>query len=126
MLNYVWLAIAVIVVRMMYTRHYPIYGIPCIQNIDQIQNRDMIILDIRDYNTNHLISSDLHIPVAYLKRFYKEIPDQPVHIIAENTLDRNVGVRFLQKKGVFVKSYSLTTCDCKKNRKKGALQYGIQ
>ncbi|MFE0561855.1 hypothetical protein ACFW1D_05085 [Priestia megaterium] len=71
-------------------------GIPCILK-NKLKDFTIIVLDIRDYNETSTYSEDdtLYIPFAYLKRFYVEIPQGKIHVIAEDKLELNLGVRFL-------------------------------
>ncbi|MFX3624810.1 MAG: rhodanese-like domain-containing protein [Ectobacillus sp.] len=114
MFNIFLIAIAVFAAAFLYKRYYPVRSVPCIQNWRGIQKENAVILDIRDYNesSHDPIAHALNIPYAYLPRFYKDIPAKPVHVVASQKLDRNLGIRFLTKKGFEVKSYSLTECPC--------------
>ena len=40
---------------------------------------------------------------AYLKQYYHEIPNKPLHLIVHNKVDRNLSIRFLRKKGSIFK-----------------------
>ncbi|WP_217448320.1 sulfurtransferase [Bacillus tequilensis] len=95
----------------MYRRYYPVTGISCIHK-EEIEMINMTILDIRHYNDVPNVSDDrmLHIPYAYLKRFYLEIPRDKIHIIARDRVELHLGVRFLKRKGIHVNSYELATC----------------
>nr|WP_318281014.1 sulfurtransferase [Paenibacillus bovis] len=75
---------------------------------------EIVILDIRDYNVEaHHQQSDIRIPHAYLKRFINEIPNQKLHVIANDRLELNLGLRFLLSKGYRVSSYQISNCPCK-------------
>jgi hypothetical protein len=104
-----------------YKRYVPVKDVPCIENEHVIKNGNTAILDLRDYNESDLHLNAIHIPYAYLPRFYKEIPHIKVHVIAANRLELNLGLRFLKRKGFNVTSFELKDCPCKK----GILDYGI-
>jgi rhodanese-related sulfurtransferase len=112
----------------MYNRYYPVQGVPCINEENGLTDDSITILDIRDYNeaASGSVPDSLNIPYAYLKRFYKEIPHNKIHVIASCQLELNLGLRFLKRKGFDITSYELTECRCKKKYKKGVLNYGIR
>lgn len=84
-----------------------------LQNKSQV-DEDVILIDLRDYNisTKNPISEAINIPIAYLKRYYRDIHAKKVHVIASDQLEKNMGIRFLRKKGFKISSYSLTNCNC--------------
>jgi rhodanese-related sulfurtransferase len=98
----------------LYRRYYPVSGVPCI-DIDDERIKDMIVLDIRDYNetTEQPIANSLHIPYAYLKRHFSNIPSKSIHIIANDEIEKNLGIRFLRRHGFDVQSYSIIHCPCR-------------
>jgi hypothetical protein len=110
-----------------YKRYYPVKGIPCIDPMKQPQNGEITFLDIRDYNEVNKTDDymTLHIPYAYLKRFYKDIPKNDIHLIAQDPLELNLGIRFLERKGFKVISYSLSNCPCDQKGVKGIARNGI-
>ncbi|WP_132004026.1 sulfurtransferase [Mesobacillus foraminis] len=104
----------VLLVVILYTRYFPVFGVPC-KDLANGQNKHTnTIVDIRDYNvsTKNPVNGAIVIPTAYLKRFSDEIPSKEVHIVAANQLEKNVGVRYLRKKGFKVNGYTLTDCQC--------------
>lgn len=98
----------------LYRRYYPVSGVPCIDIADG-RIKDMVVLDIRDYNesTEQSIAHSLHIPYAYLKRNFSTIPSKSVHIIANDEIEKNLGIRFLRRHGFDVQSYSIIHCPCR-------------
>lgn len=112
---YTGIALTIIFSRMLFKRYFPIWGIPCISYFSDINYDNRVILDTRNYNESihELVPESIQIPYAYLARYYHEIPDKPIHLIANNTLDRNLSIRFLRAKGFEIKSYSLIQCICK-------------
>ncbi|MFS0672598.1 sulfurtransferase [Ornithinibacillus contaminans] len=97
---------------MLYRRYFPVRGIPC--KMSGHDKTSTVVLDIRDYNieTNHN-QSDMRIPYAYLKRFVQEIPHQTLHVIANDRLELNLGLRYLRSKGYQVASYHISNCPCR-------------
>lgn len=73
----------------LYRRYYPVSGVPCIDIADK-RIKDMVVLDIRDYNetAEQPIANSLHIPYAYLKRHFSTIPSKSVHIIANDEIEK--------------------------------------
>jgi rhodanese-related sulfurtransferase len=102
-----------------YRRYYPINGIPCIHDSDRDET-DVVVLDIRDYNEagEFPVANSLHIPYAYLKRLFSTIPNKPIHVVAQDEVEKNLGIRFLLRHGFHVKSYSLACCPCYERREK--------
>lgn len=77
--------------------------------MEEVDSTSVTILDIRPYNiSNGAVPGAINLPFSYLMRSYKEIPEQPIHLIATDAIEKNLGARFLQKKGFDVVSYSLT------------------
>ncbi|UYY96822.1 sulfurtransferase [Peribacillus frigoritolerans] len=101
-------------------------GIHCIKK-NKLKDSTIIVLDIRDYNETSKYPEDytLNIPFAYLKRFYMEIPQGKIHVIAEDKLELNLGLRFLIKKGFSINSFELTKYPCTVNQKKRMLDHGV-
>ncbi|SFC37199.1 hypothetical protein [Bacillus sp. UNCCL81] len=102
--------------RKLYIRYFPIRDIKCVDSssiTSEISTTQ--IIDVRDYNESNKmpIINALNIPIGYLKRSYKDISNIEIHIVASNKLEKNLGIRFLRKKGFKIIGYSLTTCDCK-------------
>jgi rhodanese-related sulfurtransferase len=108
------LIIFVLLFVALYRRYYPVSGIPCIDIADE-RIKDMIVLDIRDYNetTEQPIANSLHIPYAYLKRHFSTIPSKSIHIIANDEIEKNLGIRFLRRHGFDVQGYSIIHCPCR-------------
>jgi hypothetical protein len=98
----------------LYKRYYPVKGYPCIDQERVLKDKNVTILDIRDYNETELVSGIhiINIPYAYLKRHYKEIPNDKIHVVAENKLELNLGIRLLKEKGIKIGSYMLKNCPC--------------
>jgi hypothetical protein len=102
----------------LFKRYYPVKGYPCIDQESVLKNKNITILDIRDYNEGSVILSGfklINIPYAYLKRYYKEIPKGKIHVVAKNKLELNLGLRLLKAKGIKIASYMLINCPCKQN-----------
>jgi len=85
---------------------------------------DAAILDIRDYNeAKDTPDESIHVPYGYLRRFWKEISFQHIHVIASNQIELNLGLRYLLKKGFTVMSYEIADCPCK--RRNGGPNHGV-
>ncbi|TKC19522.1 hypothetical protein [Robertmurraya kyonggiensis] len=107
--------LAGLVIIFMLLRYLPVFGVHCIHLFD-IDEKDLTVVDVRDYNRAYKDSfhSTINIPVAYLNRYFHEIPGKKVHVVAANPLEKNISIRFLRKKGYHVKSYTLTDAKCDK------------
>ncbi|APH04797.1 hypothetical protein [Bacillus weihaiensis] len=93
-------------------RYRSLNRVPCIDVLHA--SSEEVIVDFRDYNdvTNKKVSEAIVIPIAYLKRYYHEIPSKQVHVVASTKLEKNIGIRFLQKNGFHVSGYTLSECMC--------------
>ncbi|MGE6261304.1 hypothetical protein ACQKCU_26125 [Heyndrickxia sporothermodurans] len=100
-------AIVVVLLSLTYKRYYPVCDVDSVL-IEDVCDK-IHVIDIRDYNIsyNHPIDGSMNIPVAYLKRFINEIPNNDLHIVVSNLLERNVGVRLLCQFGFNVIGYTI-------------------
>ncbi|HYK73955.1 MAG TPA: hypothetical protein VEV44_12665 [Pseudoneobacillus sp.] len=101
----------------LYKRYVPVCGVQCM-DLHSTIHEDTKILDVRDYNQSYKDSrkETIHIPIAYLKRYVKEIPNTKLHIIAANELEKNLSIRFLRGKGYQIIGYTLMECNCRKTK----------
>ncbi|MGM9929148.1 MAG: sulfurtransferase [Bacillus sp. (in: firmicutes)] len=100
------------VAYILYKRYMPVTGVQC-ENIQSGNiEEETVIVDLRDYNsaTGQCVEETIHIPIAYIKRNYREIPKRNVHIIVDNQVEKNMGVRLLRQKGINVVSYTMPEC----------------
>jgi rhodanese-related sulfurtransferase len=95
---------------MLYKRYFPILGIPYIQNWKNRETNHLVIIDVRDYNVSYKnpVQGVINIPIAYLNRYFNEIPNRDILVIASTSLEKNVGIRLLRRKGFHVIGYTLT------------------
>jgi rhodanese-related sulfurtransferase len=91
-----------------YNRYVPVYRVPC-RRVDEIPV-EHVILDIRDYNVGYeeRIQGAVNLPVPYIARNLGEIPSRKVHLICASPLERNMGVRTLQKNGFEVAGFTMS------------------
>ncbi|PAF22104.1 sulfurtransferase [Terribacillus saccharophilus] len=110
---YFFLITALILVLPIYKRYFPIIGVPCRKNGPEMTNT--LVLDIREYKERiYPTRSDVHIPYAYLKRYKEEIPNGLLHLVVQDRLELNLGVRYLASKGYRIASYQVNNCPCKR------------
>lgn len=104
-----------VILYIAYLRYFPIKGIPCVEITSNQLEHANIKLDVRDYNVSAKkeVNGSIVMPIAYLKRYYREIPNKEVHIIASDRMEKNLGIRFLRNKGYHITGYTLMDCDCK-------------
>jgi rhodanese-related sulfurtransferase len=114
------LLIIVVILIFAYKRYAPVKGVSPVQSINSI-NEDAILLDLRDYQTTYKepIPSSINIPYAYLKRYNKEIPNKPLVIVASDTLEKNLAIRFLIKRRFKILGYVIV------NEKRGENPWNI-
>ncbi|PGT84831.1 MULTISPECIES: hypothetical protein [Bacillaceae] len=109
--------IFIVLIGSFFKRSISIKNVPCV-DIDHHDQSSQVV-DVRDYNNLSTMKNfdSIVIPIAYLRRYFHEIPNKRVHLIAGNQLEKNMGVRFLQKNGFQVTGYSLTECTCTNHSK---------
>ena len=109
------LSLLISVIVMLYKRAVPVSGVPC---KNKIQESGTAVVDLRDYNdsSDHPVAGAINIPVAYLNRSHTDIPGNKVHVIAGGTIEKNIGIRILRKKGYQVVSYTLLKSGTTKGR----------
>ncbi|WP_404407331.1 sulfurtransferase [Jeotgalibacillus malaysiensis] len=104
-----FLLITAIVIALIsiYKRYAPLNGVECVPEDQMVQSN--VIVDLRPYNDSTVkrYSPFQHIPYAYLKRFYKELPKENIHVIASDQVDLKLGIRFLKSKGYQVNKMTL-------------------
>ncbi|WP_062356858.1 rhodanese-like domain-containing protein [Bacillus kwashiorkori] len=114
---YISIFIMSIVSYILYVRYVPVMNVLC-KKLDSkyCQEVEFVVLDIRDYQeaAKQKIDKTITIPFAYLKRYAHEIPKKPIHLICANSLERNIGTRFLRRRGFQIISCTLTEKDCMK------------
>lgn len=100
----------IVILFIFYTRYFPISGVPLLHFKD-IEWDKVVVVDLRDYNVSykHPVNGAINIPVAYLKRHYHEIPNKVVHVVVSSSIEKNIGIRFLRKKGFRVSGYTIST-----------------
>ncbi|WP_108669112.1 hypothetical protein [Peribacillus acanthi] len=113
---YIMIPLLVFTVGFLYKRYVPVRGVPCSVLPDLESTK---IVDVRDYNLsyNDPIIRAINIPVAYMKRHFKEIPNVNIHVVASDHLEKNMSIRFFRKKGFTVIGYTLTDCKCNQDIK---------
>ncbi|WP_440894833.1 hypothetical protein ACS127_09660 [Amphibacillus sp. Q70] len=81
-------------------------------------------IDLRDYNDSakERIDQATPLPIAYIKRHHHELPKQELYVIAGNVVEKNLGIRLLQRYGHKVAGYTMINekCCCKKRLSKFA------
>ncbi|MGG3560867.1 sulfurtransferase [Neobacillus rhizosphaerae] len=90
--------IGAVIIVSIYQRYVPVIGISSVQNFSD--HGELVLLDLRDYQTSskEVIPDSVNIPYAYLKRYYKEIPKKKLLIIASDSIEKNLAIRFLKKR----------------------------
>lgn len=91
-----------------YKRFVPALGVKQ-ERLNHLDGDSYALLDVRAYNVSDKKPAPeaFNLPISYFTRGYGEIPKKPIHLIAENKLEKNLAVRLLRRKGFSVASYSL-------------------
>jgi rhodanese-related sulfurtransferase len=102
------LFIIIVISLFIFRRYLPVIGLNDRKWTD-LDINNIKVIDVRDYNDSYKnpIPGAINIPIAYLNRYYNEIPDSDLHVIACDSIGKNVGVRFLRKKGFNVIGYTI-------------------
>lgn len=103
----------------LYKRYVPVYGIPSLT--EQMMDGDIIFLDLRDYQStfHDPIQGSINIPYPYLRRYYTEIPRKNLIILASDSIEKNLAVRFLLKREFFISGFIIV------NEKEGEHEWNI-
>ncbi|MEO2076235.1 MAG: sulfurtransferase [Bacillus sp. (in: firmicutes)] len=99
--------IGALIIFSIYQRYVPVRGISPVQNFTD--NGEFVLLDLRDYQTTSKeeIPNAVNIPYAYLKRYYKEIPNKKLLIIASDSIEKNLAIRFLRKRNFSIQGFMI-------------------
>jgi rhodanese-related sulfurtransferase len=95
-----------------FKRYFPVLGLKCMKWGEfEIKNQNINVIDVRDYNVSYKnpIPGAINIPIAYLNRYYSEIPKVDLYIVASDTIEKNIGIRLLRSKG-----YQIVGCSIRK------------
>ncbi|MCM3667519.1 hypothetical protein M3181_00720 [Mesobacillus maritimus] len=114
---YTLILLLIMILGIIYVRYIPVKGVKC-TSVSDSNNDSVQLVDIREYNQSykHPIPNAVNIPIAYLKRHIQEITGCQLHVIASDSLEKNIGIRLLRKKGYNVVGYTLIDNHCLKNK----------
>lgn len=92
----------------LYKRYIPVRGVQYAR-LEELDFEKINVIDLRDYNDSYKspIKGAINIPIAYLNRSYKEIPCCKLHVISSSILEKNVGIRFLRRKGFMIIGFTI-------------------
>lgn len=112
-------ALLAIIVTEIYKRYVPVHGISSVSQ--DLFQENVVLLDLRDYQTTYKcpICHSVNIPFAYLKRYYEEIPDKKIIVLASDTVEKNLAIRFLIRKNFAIQGYMIM------NEKRGEKQWNM-
>ncbi|MFC2948148.1 rhodanese-like domain-containing protein [Virgibacillus sediminis] len=105
-----WIAIQ------LYRRNIPVTGVKKVSPFDLLAvEEEKMLLDVRDFQTSsdNRLEHVQNMPLPYLHRYYKELPNKRIILIAADHVEKNLAARFLKGKGVSINGYHLE----KSNRK---------
>ncbi|WLR42646.1 hypothetical protein LC087_18525 [Bacillus carboniphilus] len=102
----VGLSISLVMGYSIMIRYVPIRGLRKIEEQDLKGNR-LTVVDLRDYqNSSHdAVDGAINIPLSYLERQKMLIPKENIMVIVSTSIEKNLGVRQLRKKGYNVVGY---------------------
>jgi hypothetical protein len=107
----IFILILGLVTIIIFNRYFPILGLKCMK-WGEFDIKNVNVIDVRDYNDSYKepIPGAINIPIAYLNRYYPEIPNVDLYIVASDKIEKNMGVRILRAKG-----YQIIGCTIKSN-----------
>lgn len=105
------MVVGLIVVIILYSI-YKRYITPCgIKEVDEesMFDQNIEVLDLRDFHHSNRLpyKGATNIPFPYLKRYYKDLKEIRICVIASDITDINLSSRFLKSKGYDVIGYYL-------------------
>ncbi|SET35957.1 hypothetical protein SAMN05216389_109160 [Oceanobacillus limi] len=103
-------SLIILLLYFLYRRYIPVFGLTNLGKKRPIKaSNGAILLDVRAYNIscNNRPDMVMCLPLAYFNRYYKEIPNEPVILVASNGMEKNLASRFLKNKGYNVIGYYL-------------------
>ncbi|WP_184662796.1 hypothetical protein [Texcoconibacillus texcoconensis] len=79
------------------------------QSLSLSNDDEAVILDLRSYQdaAKEPFEDACNIPYPYIKRHYHQLPSRHLYVIAPDWVSKNVSIRFLKRKGLNVKGYSI-------------------
>jgi len=100
-----------LIAGLLYVRYVPVRGVPCVEHVSEKNLQNALILDLRGYSEakNNPIHGAYNLPLAYLKRHYQTIEKRDIVVVASDSVCKNLGTRFLKRKGFNVIGYSFTS-----------------
>ncbi|SHF86630.1 hypothetical protein [Ornithinibacillus halophilus] len=112
-MEFIYIVLCIALLSFLYKRHMPVFGVKNIKSNDFISIDDKVILDIRAYNTscNGTFEVAHCLPISYLNRYYKEIPNKPILLVASDHVEKNLAARFLKSRGYSVIGYYIASED---------------
>lgn len=130
----IYLIVTILVLLfILYRRYFPVLGVHR-YILEDLELDKIKVIDVRDYNESYKepIKGSLKIPIAYLKRNFYEIPKNDLHVVVSSLIEKNMGIRFLRKKGFRVIGYTIidgnkyNSYKVKKQCVKEVKKYGLQ
>ncbi|TLS38014.1 rhodanese-like domain-containing protein [Pseudalkalibacillus caeni] len=97
---------AVAIGYFLYKRYLPLHGVQTM-NLQEIADKHLTVIDIRDYNVAASMPLDgaYNLPYAYMKRHYGEIPAKSIVLASCDLVSKNLCARFLKKHGFKIVGY---------------------
>jgi rhodanese-related sulfurtransferase len=99
---------------LLFKRYFPILGLKCME-WGELDIKNSKVIDVRDYNNSYKdpIPGAINIPIAYINRHFSELPNVDLYIVASNSVEKNIGIRMLRKKG-----FQIIGCSIQSNENK--------
>lgn len=100
-------SVGLLIIWFLYVRYFPVLDVKEIEAPKQI-DENLSIVDVRDFNEVAMYNPELnttHIPLSYIQRYYTDFHSKEIILIVSDNLGKNIGIRFLRRKGFKVRGY---------------------
>ncbi|KGP74323.1 hypothetical protein [Pontibacillus yanchengensis] len=107
---YIGIGITALVLFFLMRRYFPVAGVNKINVRDvEATHEDVIMVDTRAYQTSAIEANQeaFCIPLPYLNRHYRDIPNKDVVLISTDQVEKNLATRLLRKKGYNIVGYTI-------------------
>ena len=100
------------ILYVIYERYVPVRGIPTVDIKTQLLGRNLVLLDVRDYNISAKgrVEGVEHLPYAYIKRYYQEIKGRDIVLVVSDQILLNMSARFLRRRRFNIIGYYKVEC----------------
>lgn len=109
LLQVVAIVLLMIILRFLYSRYIPIYHVKEMDITEVVNKKDIVILDIRDFNVSYKdpIEGAVNVPLSYLNRNFNKVKKNSVFVVSSDIVGKNLAVRLLKRNEYEVIGYTI-------------------